>query len=298
MEFTWNNLKCPHCGTVINNLLAESCPSCGTSRKHIFEQSFPEEKDTPCFLPAVAGDVVAIHGMAEDYDDKSRNADLYIPFEESINMSISQQRARAKDLSEDFTRKRNSLLILCRQLGDFSVDADIAVYLEQGFEESEHLHDRAKAVLEEGLVHKSVACASFYSSLLIDGGVGHYPVNINKAIDVLSRALDWKPLNYYDGKPGEVALSLGVIYYVGDDVVQDLGKAFSFFSMGAGENNKMCFAYLAKCYAKGEGTEKDLSKAKEYFDRAFPEVLFENDRPKIAPSFIYADYFEIKKLLS
>ena len=101
----------------------------------------------------------------------------------------------------------------------------------------------------------------------------------------------------YDGD-GDAALELGRRYDFGIDVKTNFQEAMSWYQVAYDNGNKMSSVYLGYLYLNGLGTDKDVNKAIEYFDKAISNneiegysglarVYLENKDIENAPSLCY-----------
>lgn len=101
----------------------------------------------------------------------------------------------------------------------------------------------------------------------------------------------------YDGD-GDAALELGRRYDFGIDVKINFQEAMSWYQVAYDNGNKMASVYLGYLYLNGLGTDKDVNKAIEYFDKAISNneiegysglarVYLENKDLENAPSLCY-----------
>lgn len=74
----------------------------------------------------------------------------------------------------------------------------------------------------------------------------------------------------YDGD-GDAALELGRRYDFGIEVKNNFQEALSWYQVAYDNGNSMSSVYLGYLYMNGLGTDKDLDKAKEYFDKAISD---------------------------
>ena len=88
-------------------------------------------------------------------------------------------------------------------------------------------------------------------------------------LSVSAMALDFNQIQRAASQ-GDVdaQLQLGAMYYQGDGVRQDYGKALEWFKKSANQDNAAAQAYIGIMYEFGQGVSKDKKTAKEWFGKS------------------------------
>jgi hypothetical protein len=71
---------------------------------------------------------------------------------------------------------------------------------------------------------------------------------------------------------------MGIMYYQGQGVPKDMGRAFDLFKRAAEQGYFRAFAPLAKMYEAGEGTPKDLGRAYGWYNIAIAKLPNSKER--------------------
>ena len=112
----------------------------------------------------------------------------------------------------------------------------------------------------------------YYDKVMRDVPKAHYW--IEKAIQLLEVETEYPPatLPYkYLNSPHQLLkyarVVLGEMYYHGDGVDKDYGRAVTLLNNGINDNANAMYL-LSKCYRFGRGVKKDIKKAEELEKRA------------------------------
>ena len=103
-----------------------------------------------------------------------------------------------------------------------------------------------------------------------------YPIAYRDLATCYSRGAtrDWKKaMEYYkkaieDSKDVESYAGLGNMYFYARGVPKDTKKAFETYLQGAKEGSDTCMYNVGWCLERGIGTEKDLARARDYYEKA------------------------------
>src|SRR5215469_9385314 len=71
-----------------------------------------------------------------------------------------------------------------------------------------------------------------------------------------------------DKDDASALVGVGLLYYNGDGVAQDYGKAREWFEKAAEKDNALAMINLGALYANGRGVVQDYGKAREWYEKA------------------------------
>ena len=193
--------------------------------------------------------------------------------------------SRALELLEDSAKK--GYVPAYAELGDLYYDGVIDI-----FDESNRIdrdYEKAAYWFEKAVENTDYDEELFIKLALIyeEGGYGAEP-NVERAVKYLLKpaelgdygaqnalgycyyllddnenALHWKKLAAENGGPAEIT-SLACLYADLDDYE----KAIPLYEKAAEKGDDMAFYWLGECYYNGNGVQKDLAKAEEYYRKA------------------------------
>ena len=90
-----------------------------------------------------------------------------------------------------------------------------------------------------------------------------------ETVDIDITAEDFETVKAMADKGDVEAMSIiGVLYYSGEGVKQDYGKALHNLNKAANAGNTDAMVVLADMYANGKGVDADMEKAIKYFSKA------------------------------